>query len=66
MKKLLPIIIILSTFLYGCGDGEKVSKPPEPGIVDVLTGREQISAYQRTKEKIQDINKTSKERNEGL
>ncbi|MFH0839805.1 MAG: lipoprotein [Candidatus Omnitrophota bacterium] len=65
MKKYF-IIIILIFLLSGCGAGEKASKSAEPGVVDYLTGHEQIKTYQRTKIKIEDINKTPKERNEGF
>ncbi|MBU4377125.1 MAG: hypothetical protein KKD29_06610 [Candidatus Omnitrophica bacterium] len=65
MRKCFAAIIILCALLSGCG-GEKASKPAEPGVVDYLTGHEQIKTYQRTKTKIEDINKTLQERNEGF
>ena len=64
MRKYL-IIMMLGFFLAGCG-GEKASKPKEPGVVDYITGSESIKTYQKTKEKIRDINKTLEERNAGL
>ena len=66
MTKYFTAIIILSSLLCGCGGGEKASVPAEPGVVDHLTGHEQINTYHRTKEKIQDINSTIKERNAGF
>jgi len=60
-------IVILSTLLCGCGRSEeKASKPNEPGVVDYITGREQIKTYQKTKSKIEDINNTLQERNAGV
>lgn len=60
MIKYLTIAAMLGVFLCGCGD-----KPDEPGIVDYISGHEQIKTYQKTKEKIEDINKATRERNAG-
>jgi len=65
MRKYFAIMTVLSFFLCGCG-GEKASKPAEPDVVDYITGHEQIKTYQKTKEKIRDIDKTLKERNAGF
>ena len=66
MIKYFAIIVILVLFLCGCGGGEKASKPAEPDVVDYITGHEQIKTYQKTKEKIRDIDKMLKERNAGF
>jgi hypothetical protein len=62
--KLFPAIIILTIFLLGCAKDSSTTDKPEPGIVDYITGAEQIETYKRTKSKVEDINKTLKERND--
>ena len=66
MKKLFPVIIILIIFLLGCTKESPTTNKPEPGVVDYITGAEQIKAYERTKSKIEDINKTLKEQRQGI
>ena len=67
MKKYFVAIMILSTLLCGCGrGGEKASEPAEPGVIDYITGREQVKTHQKTKSKIEDINNTLQERNAGI
>jgi len=64
VKKLFPVIIILTICLCGCSEESSISEKEttEPGVVDYITGAEQIKTYKRVKSKIEDINKTSKER----
>ena len=55
----------LVVFLCGCG--AKQSKPgnekaEEPGIVETMTGVTEAKTYQKTRSKIEDIDKTMKER----
>ena len=44
--------------LSGCSE----EKPSEPGVVDYMTGAEQLRTYQRTKVKVQDIDNKLEER----
>jgi len=62
MKKRLFVVIVggyLALFLCGCS-----GKTDEPGVVEYMAGAEHIKAYERTKSKIQDIDKSLKERYE--
>lgn len=65
MRKYFTIAVILGVLLCGCGGGDKASTPDEPGIVDYISGHEQIKTYHKTKKKIEDINKATRERNAG-
>lgn len=54
----------LTVCLCGCegkksGSGE--TKAKEPGIVEYMTGAEQLKSYQKVKSKIEDINRSQEE-----
>lgn len=48
--------------LAGCGASDP-GKEKEPGIVEYMTGAQDLKMYQETKNKIEGINKTLQERN---
>ena len=52
-------IVIMNLFLMTGCPGKKSDKP---GIVDYVTGEEQIRTYKKTKTKIEDVNKVLKAR----
>ena len=62
MKKLFSVIMISAILLSGCGKGDSTTNKSEPGVVDYITGAESIKTYQRTKSRIEDINRTLKDR----
>lgn len=78
MKKIFAASIILAMFLCGCGEGglfprktesEEESKTErkresetKPGMIDYITGAEQIKTYKKMKSKIEEIERTSEER----
>ena len=66
MRKLYYIIMIPAIFLAGCANETSTTDEREPGIVDYITGAEQIKTYKKTKSKIEEINKTTEERNAGF
>ena len=43
---------------FGCAE----KKSDEPGMIDYLSGGVQLKMYKKTKSKLEDINKTLKER----
>jgi len=61
MKKIFPIIIILTIFLVGCAEETSTIDKSEPGVADYLTGAESIKTYEKAKSKIEDINKARKQ-----
>jgi len=47
--------------LYGCSNNKPDThkkKTREPGVADYMVGGQQLKTYQKTKSKINDINKT--------
>jgi len=56
-------ISYLALFLCGCNNNKSDShkkKTTEPGVADYMVGDEQLKTYQKTKSKMEDINKTLK------
>ena len=58
-----------AVFLCGCTEGgpatrQKTTEPKtrEPGIIDYMTGSQQIKVYQKTKSKLEDIQKTQEKK----
>ena len=45
--------------LAGCGQRRT---PEEPGVIEVMTGAQQIETYKKAKTKLQDVNKALDER----
>ncbi len=64
MKKLFSAGIILAVFLCGCVEETPISHEKEPGVVEYITGAEQLKTYKETESKIEDINKKLEERYE--
>ncbi|MDD4956827.1 MAG: hypothetical protein PHH49_02735 [Candidatus Omnitrophica bacterium] len=52
------IILICGMCASGCAEKDD----SEPGTVEYLSGSEQVKVYHRTKARIEDINRTLKER----
>lgn len=65
MKKIIVLNMVVLLSISGCGE-EKSEKPANPGVVEYMTGAQHIKAYDRTKSKLDDINKTLEERNEAV
>ena len=64
MKKLFSASIILAVFLCGCAEETPVSHEKEPGVVEYMTGAEQLKTYKETESRIGDINKQLEKRYE--
>ena len=66
MKRLFTAIVAITLFLSGCGKDSSTTDEREPGIVDYITGSEQLKTYKRTRSKIESINKDLRQRNSGF
>ncbi len=63
MTKLIPISLLtyMLISLYGCSNQAPTSveeETREPGVVDYLTGAEQIKQYKKIKSKLKDIDES--------
>ncbi|MDP8299311.1 MAG: hypothetical protein P9L88_05365 [Candidatus Tantalella remota] len=59
-RYLVTILVVCSFLLLACGCGEQGAD--EPGVVEYVTGKEQIKTYEKAGVKIDEINRTLKER----
>ena len=64
MKKNIVLCILSLLLMSGCSEEKTEDKATE--VVEYMTGAQHIKAYERTKSKLDDINKTLEERNEGI
>ena len=69
MIKRFFVIIFAAGFLaiFLCGCTERSTTPPKekttkPGMIEYMTGSQQIKVYQKTKSKLDSINKTLEKR----
>ena len=64
MKEIFSAGIILAILLCGCAEEAPVSDKEEPGVVEYMTGAEQLKTYKQTETKIEDINRKLENRYE--
>ena len=57
MKIFLSTFLVMSSLIM-LSSGCSKEKPSEPGVVDYMTGAEQLKTYQKAKVKIEDIDKS--------
>ena len=55
-------VVFLAISISGCSQKESA----EPGVVDYLSGAEQLKTYKQTRTKIEDLGKAVKERDQGI
>ena len=61
------IVLIGCIFIYGCANQTPTSdkeETSEPGVIDYMTGRQQIRTYKKIKSKLEEIDKSRQEQQE--
>jgi hypothetical protein len=61
-RAVLKAVLTIVLFLPGCSGKAADPGKEEPGIVEYMTGSVQLDSYRKTRGKIEEINKASKER----
>ena len=56
------LVMFLVISIFGCSKKENT----EPGVVDYLSGAEQLKNYKQTRTKIEDLGKAAKERDQEI
>ncbi len=59
------LVLFACPFLFGCSKKDQVEEEKEarpPGIIDYMTGKEQVNQYQKMRTKLLEVDETVKER----